>query len=170
MGRKTKTVVITEEGRDKGKTFLLTEMPAVRAERWASRVLALMVKSGATVTPEAADAGMQGLAATMPASGSAITASEASTMITALQDPSLEDWWTCVQYVHAPGQPPMAIDLGDACPIEEIATITHLRMEVLGLHVDFFSNGKPSTSASPSPGTIHTGSRPTRMSRPRLAR
>lgn len=37
--RKTKTVTITADGRDKGKIFVITEMPASQAEEWAMRAL-----------------------------------------------------------------------------------------------------------------------------------
>lgn len=39
MGRKVKTVTVTAEGRDKGKTFVLFEMSASHAEDWAGRAL-----------------------------------------------------------------------------------------------------------------------------------
>ena len=35
MARKTQTYTIDSGGRDKGKTFLITEMPATKAEDWA---------------------------------------------------------------------------------------------------------------------------------------
>jgi hypothetical protein len=161
MSRRKITVIIQDEGRDKGKTFILTEMPATLGERWATQALALLVKAGVPVGEEQRGDGMAGLAG-VPSSG--LGAAQA------LQDPSLDAWWDCVQYQHAPNQPPMAIDRGEACPIEEIATITELRTKVLGLHTGFFSTESGSTLASDSPATIPTGSRPTRISRPRSVR
>lgn len=37
MARKVEQVVIEAEGREQGKTFILTEMPAIVAERWATQ-------------------------------------------------------------------------------------------------------------------------------------
>jgi hypothetical protein len=44
--RKTQTVTIAAEGRDKGKVFVITEMPARQVERWERRALAAMVRTG----------------------------------------------------------------------------------------------------------------------------
>ena len=46
MARKIQTVTITAEGRDKGKVFQITEMPASRAEMWALRALLAIGRSG----------------------------------------------------------------------------------------------------------------------------
>ena len=53
MARKTKRVTITAEGRDKGKTFLITELPADQAERWAIRALLALIQSGAVISEDA---------------------------------------------------------------------------------------------------------------------
>ena len=160
MSRRTVTVIIEDEGRDKGKTFILTEMPATLGEKWATQALSLLVQAGASVSEDARTAGMEGLAS-VPIAGIA--------QVKALQDPSLDAWWECVKYQHAPNQPPMAIVQGEASQIEEIATITFLRMQVLELHTAPFLSASGSTSALPSPAIIPTGSRPTRISRPRSA-
>lgn len=153
--RHTVPITIEDEGRDKGKTFVITEMPAVQGEKWASQLLSLLIKSGINLPeiPEE-DSGMAGLAALGDA---------AAPLIAVLHDPSLESWWDCVKYEHKPGAPLQAIMQGEGCQIEEIRTITHLRMEVLKLHTGFFSRANPSTSASRSPTA--TGSLPTRTSR-----
>ena len=44
MARKEIEITI-EEGRDAGKTFKITEMPAVPADRWVTRALCLLGKS-----------------------------------------------------------------------------------------------------------------------------
>lgn len=44
-GLKTKTVTI-EKGRDKGKTFLITEMPAIEADYWAHGLVEQAANSG----------------------------------------------------------------------------------------------------------------------------
>lgn len=163
MARRTVNVTIEQEGRDKGKVFVLTEMPATVGEKWAMQLMYLIAQAGvaAALTSEAMAAGMSGLAAMLPEAQGAM----ALTLARALGDVTLESWWDCVRYQHAPNQPLQPINQGAACQIEEIATITQLRMEVVKLHTDFFSDASPSTTGSPSPTA--TGSLPTRTSRPR---
>lgn len=160
MARRTTTITIEEEGRDKGKVFVLTEMPATAAEAWATQALYLLTQAGVVVDAEAQAAG--GMAA-LAATGSGV---ESIAQIRALQDPSLDAWWDCVRYLHAPNLPPQPINRGAACQIEEMKTISFLRVEVLKLHTDFFSPASPSTTALPS-SAVPTGSSPTRISRPR---
>lgn len=125
------------EGRDHGKVFILTEMPATKAEPWATRALELLADAGTEVP--AGTEGMAGLASVM-SKGLAELKS-----LRALQDPSLDAWWDCVQYQHDPRQKPMFIIHDDGCQIEDISTITFLRAKVLELHIGFFSAGRPST-------------------------
>jgi hypothetical protein len=69
----------------------------------------------------------------------------------ALQDPSLDELWDCVQYIHNPEHPPQPIYPGENCQIEEIRTRRALRMEVLKLHVGFFSGAESPNSAPTLP-------------------
>jgi hypothetical protein len=157
MPRRTEHVTIEgdpSENRDAGKVFLITEMPAIQGEKWAAQLLALLVKSGVNIPDIPKDSGMAGIAA---------LGASAGPLLSVLHDPSLDAWWDCVRYEHKPNLPPQKIIQGEGCQIEEISTITELRLAVLGLHVGFFSPVSPSTSASPSP--IPTGSSPTRISR-----
>lgn len=48
MARKTKIVTI-ETGRDEGKSFLITEMPLTRADKWANTALLAMLRGGVDV-------------------------------------------------------------------------------------------------------------------------
>nr|DAS31275.1 MAG TPA: hypothetical protein [Caudoviricetes sp.] len=59
MSLKTKTVTI-EKGRDKGKKFQITEMPAAKIDNWAMRVL--LALAGAGIDVAEANEGMMGLA------------------------------------------------------------------------------------------------------------
>ncbi len=45
MARKTKDLVIAD-GRDKGKTFVITEMSVIDADNWANRALLAMLRGG----------------------------------------------------------------------------------------------------------------------------
>lgn len=169
MARRSTTVTIEgtrsdEPGsRDNGKTFIVTEMSALEGEHWSSRLLKLVMESGVQL-PEGVEEkdGAAGVAQ--------LTQSDLigfAPFVTLLQDPELDAaTWTCIKYQHAPNHPPQVIAKGDACQIEEISTITRLRIEVLKMHTGFFSPGKASTSAQPSSATP-TGLRPTRISRPR---
>ena len=59
MARSTVNYSVKDEGRDFGKVFVLTEMPASRAESWAMRSLLALMASGVEV-PEGFDRmGMQ---------------------------------------------------------------------------------------------------------------
>lgn len=164
MSRRTIPITIQEEGRDHGKVFILTEMPAIPAEVWATQAMWLLVEAGMKVSEDEQAAGMEGLDSVRATA--ALDPIESMRFARALQSPTLDAWWGCVQYQHKPGQAPMPIDRGENCPIEEIKTVAFLRMQVLTLHTDFFSLEGASTGESPSPATL-TGSRPTRMSRQR---
>lgn len=141
MARKTETLTISDDGRDKGKTFVLTEMPAIQGDRWAAQALSLIIKAGQDLPTGAAEAGMAGLAAAPLTS---------LPVLQALQDPSLDAWWECVKYQHAPKHPLQTIFQGEACQIEEISTVSLLRMKVLEMHIGFFSQGSPSSSSGAS--------------------
>src|ERR1700757_5272796 len=60
MARKTIDVHIQEEGRDKGKVFRITEMPASQGEKWAMRLLLAAASSGMDIPQEVWSAGMAG--------------------------------------------------------------------------------------------------------------
>lgn len=129
MTRKTTTITIAKDGRDKGKSFVLTELPADQGERWGIRALLALAASGANVTPEMIAGGM---------------ASLATFGITALLgvpwemlEPLLDEMWECVQYRHSPAIPLQSIDVGINSQIEEIETRFALRVAVLQLHMGF---------------------------------
>jgi hypothetical protein len=152
--------------RDCGKVFVVTELSALEGEHWSSRLLKLVIEAGVDL-PEGIDenSGSAGVAQLTAAQILGI-----APLISLLQDPELDAaTWKSIKYIHAPGHPPQAIGVGDACQIEEISTITRLRVEMLKMHTGFFSAGKASTSA-PTSSAIPTGLRPTRISRPRSVR
>ena len=49
MARTVSNYTVTDEGRDNGKVFVLTEMPASRAESWAMRALLALMAGGVEV-------------------------------------------------------------------------------------------------------------------------
>lgn len=166
--RKTESFTVTKGGsssanRDYGKTFVLTEMPAIQGEQWATQALVLLASNGVQVSPGEASTGMSGLATVLGSK-----AADNLALLRALQHPSLEGWWDCVRYQHDPKHKPQPINQGEACQIEEISTVIDLRMKVLELHTNFFTDDGQLTSDLPS-SVVATGSSPTRMSRGRPA-
>ena len=130
MTRRTQNVTIDAEGRDKGKTFVITEMPADLAERWATRALVELMNAGVELPDGALHSGMAGIAAAgVRALGN---------LSYERLEPLLVDMWACVQYVHAPGQPPMELKPSPHPQfIEEVKTRLTLRLAVLELHLGF---------------------------------
>lgn len=162
--RKHKTMVIDAEGRDKGKAFLIVERSAYDAEKWATRSLMALGRSGIDVPPEALQAGALGLLLVGVEAFKRMPFEDA--------EPLLDEMLECVSFVPDPGKvdpstgrpfsrPLMRGDDGD---IEEISTLLKLRSEVLQLHLGFSltatlsdlaamaaTSSQPATSTSPQP-------------------
>lgn len=132
--RKTATIKIDREGRDRGKTFLLTEMSAVGAEKWATRALFAMTRSGINVPSETLEdlkgSGMAGIAALGLSFLGHVPFDEAETL--------LDEMMQCVQLIPDPKKPNVTLEhplfLGQ---VEEVSTLLRLRDEVIALHVGF---------------------------------
>ena len=135
MARKEQTYTVTDEGRDKGKNFVLREMPASQAERWAIRVILAMGKSGVEIPDHLAAQGMSGLAAIGLMNLPRIPFADA--------DPLLAEMMDCVQRQEASVTRPLVED-----DIEEVATRFKLRRAIFELHLGFFAPADPSTSES----------------------
>lgn len=140
--RREKEVTITEEGRDKGKTFVLTELSAEEGELWATRAMELLERAGFIASEEHKASGVAGLA----------VVARPFTLATAraLQDPSLEGMWAHVKFRPpkdtAPNAPLQDLFRGSDCQIQEWTTRLKLRVEFFQLHTGFFSRGKASHS------------------------
>lgn len=137
--RKTISYHVTDEGRDKGKRFLITEMSAARAEEWAARALFAVMSSGVEVPDDILAAGFAGIAA--------IGVKSLAKVPFELAKPLFDDMMTCVQYEFEPGRDGGARGLLPD-DIEEVATRLKLRKAVLQLHLDAFLGAAPSTQAS----------------------
>lgn len=134
--RETRTITIDREGRDKGKTFFLTEMPASRLEKWSARVI-VAVFSGEIP------------AAVLEAS----RVSNAGALVTALNhvlsgldwktvEPLYDELLDCISFVPRPDKPEAKIQLRPDNVdnfIEEVSTLYRLRLEVLELNFAFFA-------------------------------
>lgn len=142
MARKTKVITITDEGRDRGKVFLLTEMPARLGERWAARALLAAARADVNLPDGIAGAGMAGLAMLGLRAVSRMEFSEA--------EPLLDEMMRCVTVMPDPAKNPSftrpLVDNGtDGDDIEEVATRLHLRSELFMLHTGFFLTDEKST-------------------------
>jgi hypothetical protein len=135
MARKTAMWPVTDEGRDNGKLFLITEMSAARAESWAMRVLlALMV--GNTNVPEGfEELGMAGLAE--------LGLKALSGLKWEVAEPLLGEMMDCIQIIPDPRKTHVVRLLIES-DIEEVTTRFKLKAEVLKLHTDFFTSAAPS--------------------------
>jgi hypothetical protein len=136
--RKTEVVHITSEGRDKGKRFLVTEMPALKAERWAFRALLALAHSGVEMPDDAKNAGMAAIAHAGLKALNNLDFEEAR--------PLLDEMWTCVSIIPDPKNPdfvrPLMMHEMEGDDLEEISTVLHLRERIFRLHTDFFFKGQ----------------------------
>lgn len=152
MARKTKTVTI-ESGRDNGKSFLVTEMPVTKADKWANTALLAMMRGGVdvggvnfpliidTLTPSSApkidvSGGMLELARISIAGLGNVT----ETVGQSLLDQLIED---CVQVVPTGGAARPMLSVDDE--IEDLKTLWTLRKEAFILHIDFLADGSSQT-------------------------
>lgn len=136
MARKTATVTISAEGRDKGKVFVLTELSAYEAEDWAGRALFALMNAGVEIPDNIAEGGLAGVAAMGFKAITKLPFDSAK--------PLLDKMMECVQIQPSPTVTRALIP----DDIEEVATLLQLRKQVLGLHMDFSMAAAPSTSGS----------------------
>lgn len=142
MARKVTRVTISREGRDKGKVYVLTEMPASKAERWAARALLTLTNAGAELPDDILTAGMAGV----------VTMSiQALTRLPFDQiEPLMTEMFECVQICPDPRNSEVVRDLIED-DIEEVTTRLMLRRGILELHVGFSLPGVQSKSAPETP-------------------
>lgn len=126
--RKTTHITIDTAGRDQGKMFLITEMPASQAEAWATRLMLCLARGGVDVPPNFLDLGMEGIAYVSIRALGGVAWSDAK--------PLLDEMMGCIVAVPDPNRPQVVRALVES-DIEEIATRLRLRDEVVALHVGF---------------------------------
>lgn len=124
--RKTKTITIQDNNRDNGKTFIITEMSAERAEYLAFAVLhEITVADGLAEQDNAGMAslftkGLEGIFKIPPERAK----------------PIFDELMTCIK-IKTPSIERNLVPED----IEEISTRMRLKMEVFKLHTDFFTDG-----------------------------
>lgn len=138
MARNVLNYTVVDEGRDKGKTFVLTEMAASRAESWAMRAILALIKSGVELPDGFERLGMAAMAE--------MGINALSGLRWEVAEPLLEEMWTCVQIMPDPSKAHVVRDLIEE-DIEEIMTRVKLRIEVWKLHVGFLKAVSLSISA-----------------------
>lgn len=134
--RKTEIFTVTTPGRDKGKRFVLTEMPAMKAERWAYRALLALAHSGVELPDDYKSMGLQALAIAGLRALQGLEFGEA--------EPLLKEMMDCVQIMPDPANPglvrPLQNNEMEGDDIEEVTTIIDIRKRLFALHTDFFLN------------------------------
>lgn len=126
--RKVIDITINDEGRDFGRVYRITEMGARQAEKWATRALLAMGRSGAEIPDDLRGSGMAGIAAFGIKSLMTVDFADA--------EPLMDELLWCVTFRPDPKNPGFARELLED-DIEEVATLLKLRSEVLSLHVSF---------------------------------
>lgn len=139
MARKTERLTISQENRDKGKTFIITEMSADKAERWAIRAITALMNDSVSVPPGALNAGMAAIAA--------IGLNALSNLDFEVAEPLLAEMMSCVKIDMGNGIIRELLE-GDCGDIEEVVTRLLLRKAVLELHLGFSLPAIPRTSES----------------------
>lgn len=137
MARRQEQYTI-EGGRDDGKTFLLTEMPADQAEQFAWKAACAAYNGGMGIPYDLLKSGWAGLAHIGPGLLTAIPYD--------VLKPLLDEMLKCVQIVPEPSKPSITRPF-DYADIEEATTLLSLRAEVFKLHVNFSEAAENSTSA-----------------------
>lgn len=126
---KVEDVTITDEGRDKGKVFRITEMPAVQAERWAFRVFQALAKAGVDMPANMFSAGMAGIAVLSLKALALLPSQEAFEL--------MDEMMGCVSVIRDPGGAPNVVTRLLDTDIEEVWTRVMLRDKILELHTGF---------------------------------
>lgn len=140
MARKTKTITI-DSGRDAGKTFLITEMPLLQADRWAQQALFALARGGIDIPEEIEpDEGMLGMAR--------VALNAIGHIDPQVGNELMDELLSCVQIIPSGGVARDVLFDNDACDIEDIKTLFTLRKEALILHLDFLTEGSsPDTNS-----------------------
>lgn len=162
MARKTKLITIpkAEGNRDSGKTFLITEMSAAQAEKWALRALGAIANSGMEIPEEVMRLGMGTLVA--------VGFKGLLTMQFDEAEPLLDEMMECVVFVPDPKRPDIVRPIDDE-DIEDVTTRLSLRSEVFELHTGFSPAGflsKLGKSANQTPDISDSSTSPNRSETP----
>ena len=125
--RKEKEVRI-EEGRDAGKVFKITEMPAFQMDRWATRALIALGRA------------KKGGIATLGSMSIDELLSALSEVDYQIAEPLLQELLECCAFVKNGQSVILKADIVDSI-VEDWTTLFKLRMEALMLCIGFLEQG-----------------------------
>lgn len=128
MAIKVRDITIEDEAsRDHGKTYRLTEMPAIPLDKWVARALLALGKSGVDIPDEVRQ---QGAAAIMTIGIRAFVGVQFADA-----EPLMDEMLDCITFVPDLKHPDARkLFPGD---IEEVETLWHLRGQLMELHTGF---------------------------------
>lgn len=145
MARKEMFVTIVEDGRDKGKCFKITEAPAVQTDKWGLRAMLALNRNGAQIPDEIMKLGLVGVLV--------VGVHKLRGVLWEDLEPLIDEMMACVQIVPTPSQPNIVRGLfADPNDIEEVSTLSTLRMEVFKLHTGFTGPAARSKSLDAAAG------------------
>ncbi len=153
--RNTRLVQIQTDdpnNRDRGKTFVITEMPVFQAEKFAARAWLAISNANVSLTEEESanvvtNAGWAGLAfLSLRALGNA--------KFTDIE-PLLDEMMTYIKIIRDMKNPDMSYPVLES-DVEELTTMITLRKEFIDLHTGFFSRGAGSLASAWAPNPAAT--------------
>jgi hypothetical protein len=128
MARHTSKYTVTDEGRDKGKVFVITEMPAARGEDWAARALSAVMGANPELPDDFDQLGMAALAE--------LGLKSLASLQWEIVKPLFAEMMDCVEIIPDPRKPHVVRAIIEE-DIEEIMTRFKLRLEWWTLHMGF---------------------------------
>lgn len=137
MARKVIEYTVKDEGRDQNKVFVITEMPARQAMKWATRALVALVHAGVSVPDEIVGSGLAGIAAA--------GFGQLSNLKFADIDPLMDELLSCVQYRSDPVKNPTFTRPLFEDAVEEVSTYFQLQKAAFDLHTGFLQAVAQST-------------------------
>jgi hypothetical protein len=162
MARRTDKVLIEREGRDRGKLFIITEMPAMQAEYWAGRLLTMFAAGNSQVPSGFFQMGFEGAAAWIAVHG-------IGGIDWSVCKPLLDEMMNCVTVQPDPSRNvtrPLVQD-----DIEELSTLMTLREAWFDTHLGFSVRARYWTSTTEqSEKNNQTGQNIATLDRARLGR
>lgn len=128
MARKSTTVTIDRDGRDKGKVFYITEFSSRRVEAWEQRAVLAVARSGVDIPPNVLEYGLASVAIIAFKALQGVNDLEARMV--------LDELLECVEIIPDPSRPAVKRALIED-DIEEVSTLLKLRLEVFQLITGF---------------------------------
>lgn len=132
MARRIQTVTVSAEGRDQGKSFVLTEMSAADAEEWAMRIFLALTRAGIDIPGDVMGGGMAAISGVLPGIMANLLLNGVGGLHYDEVRPLLAQMMDCVRIKEEMATRELTPD-----DIEEVGTRLFLRGEVFKLHTGF---------------------------------